>query len=792
MYQFLGRLAANHPWKIVAAWVTLAATLFLTAPRWESEAHDEDIRFLPERCASLRGYHLLGEAFPQELDCSRITFCLERNDAPLSQQDFALASQVVADLDKLRQTEPQLKIVKVYSFQDPMLGKRLTSADGHCTLIQVSLATPYLAIQTQVAVDRAETAVKQRLDQAGFPPPQLLTTGAAGIGRDLIRAGGNSLESTTLATVVLVVVILLFVYRAPLLALIPLATIALSVFVALRLLAVFTQIPGVHLVNVSQIFTIVLLYGAGTDYCLFLISRYREELEEGQEGPHAVRRSVVSVGAALAASAGTVICGLSLMGFAEFAKVRCAGPAIAIALAVALAASLTLTPALLRIFGAAAFWPKRVRPTNAMPRFAWEGAAAPDHTLWERISRLVVARPLLIWCVSVLLLLPFTILGLCTTAICKPTGELSPNSASVRGMEAIQRHFTAGETGPITILLSAAADWNSPEGRQLIGQLSQELAKLDNVAEVRSLTQPLGKPLPQLPTEKKGNLLGGLLKGLGRDLGQAMQQADRSAREHYLAAVTADGVPKYIARLDVVLRSDPFDPASTATLEQMEAWFASALPESKVPMGWVTADYYGVTVYSRDMAAVTQSDRFRVNILVLGGIFLILLALIRHFWVVTYLLGTVLLSYFATLGATALVGWWWAGYPLGQMDWRVPFFLFTILAAVGEDYNILLVSRILEERKLRGNREGIRHGLSRTGATITACGLIMAGTFATLVLGGLNTLVQIGFALAFGVLLDTFLVRPFLVPAFLLLVWKDKEPVQEEKPQLEFRYRKSA
>jgi len=570
MFQFLGRLASSHPWKIVAVWIALAVLLVLAAPPWESEAHDEDIRFLPERCASLRGYHLLGQAFPQELDCSRITFCLERTDVPLTKPDFALAGQVVADLEKLREAEPQLKIVKVYSCKDPIIGRRLTSEDGHCTLIQVSLATPYLAIQTQAAVDRAEAVVKQRLDQAGFAPPDLLTTGAAGIGRDLIRAGGNSLESTTLATIVLVVVILLIVYRAPLLALIPLATIALSVFVALKLLALFTQIPGVHLVNVSQIFTIVLLYGAGTDYCLFLISRYREELEDGQDCPRAVRRSVVSVGAALAASAGTVICGLSLMGFAEFAKVRCAGPAIAIALAVALVASLTLTPALLRIFGAAAFWPKRIRPTGDAPRFAWDAPAAPSHALWDKISQMVVARPMLIWCVSVAVLLPFTILGLCTTAICKPTGELAPNSASIRGMEAIQRHFTEGETGPITILLTAAADWNSPEGRQLIGNLSQGLGKLDNVAEVRSLTQPLGKAMPQLPTEKKGgNLLGGLLKGLGRDLNQAMEQANQSAREHYLATIAAEGAAKYVARLDVVLRSDPFDLASTATLEQM-------------------------------------------------------------------------------------------------------------------------------------------------------------------------------------------------------------------------------
>jgi RND superfamily putative drug exporter len=146
-----------------------------------------------------------------------------------------------------------------------------------------------------------------------------------------------------------VVVALLLVYRSPLLALVPLVTIGVSVWVALELLALVTLIPGVHLANISQVFAVVILFGAGTDYCLFLISRYREELEDGKPAPKALRRSVRMVGGALAASAGTVICGLGLMGFAEFAKIRSAGPVIALGLAVALAASLTLTPALLRL-----------------------------------------------------------------------------------------------------------------------------------------------------------------------------------------------------------------------------------------------------------------------------------------------------------------------------------------------------------------------------------------------------------------------------------------------------------
>jgi RND superfamily putative drug exporter len=218
------------------------------------------------------------------------------------------------------------------------------------------------------------------------------------------------------------------------------------------------------------------------------------------------------------------------------------------------------------------------------------------------------------------------------------------------------------------------------------------------------------------------------------------------------------------------------------TLETLEMWLREKLPESADGLGDLRTASYGVTVNARDLAEVTERDRRRINVLVLAGIFLILLVLVRQPWLAAYLLATVLLSYLAALGATTLVSHFWMDRPLGEVDWRVPFFLFTILVAVGEDYNILLLSRALQERRRHGPVEGTRRALARTGGTITSCGLIMAGTFATLMLGGLNTLIQIGFALAFGVLLDTFVVRPFLVPAFAVWMWGQ----EEQQPQLPF------
>jgi RND superfamily putative drug exporter len=414
--------------------------------------------------------------------------------------------------------------------------------------------------------------------------------------------------------------------------------------------------------------------------------------------------------------------------------------------------------------------------------------------MWGTISRHVVARPVFVWTTAVLVLLPLAVVGFGVRPNYRATSELASSSDSVQGLAAIQRHFTAGEVGPITVLLESTTDWESPAGQSIIAHLSQGFCYLDNVAEVRSLTQPLGSPMTALgsrlsaighkrqPVAREGTLLKTMWSGVVRGL---TDQIHRAAGEFYvtrLPGAKAGQAPRFVTRLDVVTRSDPFDPRSAETLELIQLWLRQELPKHPGAEG-VRAECHGITVSARDLATVTESDRLRINTLVLAGIFLILLALVRRPGLAVYLLATVLFSYYASLGATTLLAHWYSGRPLGVVDWRVPFFLFTILVAVGEDYNILLITRALEERKRHGPIEGMRRALARTGGTITSCGLIMAGTFATLMLGGLSTLVQIGFALAFGVLIDTFVVRPFLVPAFVLWLAR-REPSAPQVPRL--------
>ena len=791
MFRFIGRITSYHPWAIVGAWLAIAVITGLLAPNWDRNSQDDDIRALPASCASVRGYQLLEEAFPGDIYASNLVLAFERPEGPLTDADYVAIDAVRQRLEMLRREEPALALQAVHAPGDPILGKKLKSNDGCCALLKVQLQFPYMAVQTRVAVDRIDAVVAETMASVPSEGLVLHPTGPAGIGRDLVRASTNSLENTTLATVLLVIVILLWVYRAPLLALVPLATIAISVYVALQGLALLTLIPGFKLANTSQIFAVVMLYGAGTDYCLFLISRYREELAEGRPLGFSVERSVDEVGHALAASAGTVICGLGLMGTAEFAKVRSGGPAIALSLLVAFLASLTLTPALLKILGSVAFWPGK--PPGRPGSYLSVAQSRSSHDdFWTQFSDKVLKRPGTVWLAVMALLIPLALLGAAVRTSFRATAELSDRSPSIIGLNAVQRHFPAGEAGPVTVLLESPIPFDNTHGRRLIEHLSRGFLHLDNVREVRALTRPLGQQLPEVPTPAAGAT--GWAQAWQKIVDSIDSQVRRMAGQHYLSTIAAtdESPARHVARLEVVLESDPFDPESTVTLGSIQTWLASELPNDARSFGPVRGETFGITVAATDLANVSETDRARINLLVTLAVFAILFLFVRNVVLAGYLLLTVLFSYLVTLGATMLVAHYGFGRPFGEVDWRVPFFLFVILVAVGEDYNILLISRMLQERKKHSASVAMRLAVARTGATITSCGLIMAGTFATLMLAGLNTLVQIGFALAFGVLLDTLVVRPILVPALCIWYWERQERAEASANETGLPLRKAS
>src|SRR3954447_6177136 len=361
MFPSLARLVQRHSWFVVLAWAVVTFLLFRYAPLWDQVTKDDDVRFSPRDFPSVIGQELLERGFPKDAASSQLVLVYERPDGPLTPADFAAVEERAGEFTRVALAEPELGFKKMDPHRSPVIGPRLigkgAEGPGQAVLTIVSLRGTYLSKKTRLAVDRILDYL-----QKGPPLPQGLrrvVTGSSVVGHDMNTAANESIESTTWTTIALVVVILLIVYRSPLLAMIPLVTIALSVVVSLKGIALLTKVPGLtfQVINITYVFVVVVLFGAGTDYCLFLIARYREELARGRTRINALREAITQVGAALVASAGTVIIGLGMLYFSSFAKIQYTGPAIALSLAVALLAALTLAPTLLGWLRGAVFWP---------------------------------------------------------------------------------------------------------------------------------------------------------------------------------------------------------------------------------------------------------------------------------------------------------------------------------------------------------------------------------------------------------------------------------------------------
>ncbi len=690
-------------------------------------------------------------------------FYLQRGMADEAAAEARLATDYLPRLplpgaELLPANSAELPIIDVWTRYTDVVGSKLRSRDRAAELVVVRLSQEFMATDNIRVLQDVEAELDRVRSHADFPEGLVLgITGSAAVGGDMLRSAAESIQNTELYTVVLVVLILTVVYRSPLLVAIPLVTILVSVAVATACVAALTQlhrVPGwewwnFKIFTTTRIFVVVILFGAGTDFCLFLISRYKEELERGRSGASAVSWALHGVGDALTASALTTIIGLATMFFAQFGKFRNSGPAIGLCLAVTLAACLSLAPALLSALGPAVFWPfgfVRGGDSAAKPGFSQKDR------FWERLARLIVNWPGRILAASILLMTPLAVLGTHVQVTYDFLSELGATRPSKRGAEQMRRHFPVGETGPVVVLVHVPGrDLDSGPGKQALGELTSALY-VDGVSSVRSLSEPRGEP----PT--------------GFSLKKAALQSHELTRSLYLSKVSQ--LNGDVARLEVVLKYDPFSIAAIGVLNEISRLAETLGTDSGSYWHGAEFSFAGTTSAIRDLREVTRGDNRRIQVLVVLAVLAVLLVILRRPIVCFYLILSVLFSYYVTMGATQLAFQMIYGETYHGLDWKVPLFLFVILVAIGQDYNIYLVTRVFEEQASHGLFGGLRRAIVRTGGIITSCGVIMAGTFVSMTTGSLRGIVELGFALSLGVMLDTFVVRPVLVPAFLALLFR--------------------
>ena len=581
----------------------------------------------------------------------------------------------------------------------------IPSEDGKAALVNIALNSTIVEerVEEKPTLSLIVDFMREDLKE-NFEAKELTThvTGFGGIFADLFGAFG-SIDSTLLTTTLLVVsIILIIVYRSPLLWILPLFSAITALSVAGTIVYYAAKADLLDLNGQSQGILSVLVLGAATDYALLLIARYREELHHHESRYEAMKVSLRGVIEPILASGSTVIAGLLVLLLSDLSGNRGLGPVGAIGVAVSMITVLTLLPALLVVFGRWIFWPK-------IPKF--DDVDEQLSGTWAKIGNAVERNPKRIWISTALLLVIFAGFSFTLKADgLANTEAFTKRTDSVIGLERLGEHFPSGEGSPVEIVVKQGD----------VAQATTALLGVSNVAFVEPVVA--GQKIPGAPTPP---------------------------------IKVVDGQVLLNATLKVA--PDSVEARNTIPLIR-EAVHAI---DKEILVGGGTAVQFDTDVASRHDNRVI----IPVVLIIIG---LILGLLLRSILAAGLLLLTVVLSFMATLGVCQLV--FENVFDFKGADASFPLFTFIFLVALGIDYNIFLMTRVREESLKIGTRKGVIKGLTVTGGVITSAGIVLAATFAVLGVLPLVFLAQLGFAVAFGVLLDTIIVRSLLVPALVHVI----------------------
>jgi len=887
VFDTLRWVVGRRPGVVIGVWLALAGAVLLLAPDLTQLAAEGQANLLPRHSESGRGADLVRRYWPDQWFDSMAVAALHR-PAGLTPADRQYAAALEQRLAGPGRPEIVLRVLGPSAQKE--IAARLVSRDGTVQLLAVPFSTSFVSPATLRAVEW----LQEQTTSAGRQPPpglEVRWSGDAVIGRDYMQDVQTSLDRAALATVVLLLLVLMAVYRSPLLAAVPLLSIGVCLVISRGVLAWMTR-AGWEISPLVELFLIVLLFGTGTDFCLFISWRFGEHWNAANPAG-AMRATLRYAINPLLASAGTVIIGLSLMGTTRFKLFSSTGPSVAIGLAITLVAVLTLTPALLVLLA-------KHRPRS------FAGLTAPPTGFWNEVGQKVLGRPITTWLGTVILMLPAALLGFSTWFIQDTLSEMPESTASVENLRFITQKFGPGFVAPLTVVLQSTQDLRQSQGLALVDDVSRLLSHQRRLTEVRSATQPLGSTAPldaarlaaRLAAVNTGfdRMVAGarqLQTGLGQGAaklraamlfqnftgirlpgpeaapnasnrarleqkpagtdspaaGQTLLSGLRQASSALLgpgrapektaadplaapsgaagAAATSDSRGQMLKELmmaadgagqiaDGALRAqkevssilnDPMGrraldrllitPTTVAEHPELHRSFAAYMSadgrlaridltqatrvfsaEAMEQVGvlrrrlhdyldeaeWLPtkALFTGANAEAADIWAVTRADQYQTWIVVPLGVFLILLVALHDFWACLNLIATMVLTYGFALGATHLV--FVSALGAEGLDWKVPYFLFVLLVAVGVDYNVFLMTRLQEEANALGLRAGINRAIAQTGGLISSAAAITASSFASFLFSPLSSLRQLGFALVVGITVDAVFVRPVLVP----------------------------
>jgi len=738
-FEGLGRVVVRFRWLVVLIWIVGTVVAVHSLPTLASQVDNNNGAFLPASAPSNQAA-VLAQPLIGPQTRSQVPIVAATSASGLSGADQSALDAVVSRLRAVP------SVISSH-FLD-------TSPDGRAVeLLVVSSVSPFDQGKSKTLIDNLNSA----LDTVSLPSDlQIHLAGQVATNVASQEQSAKQGKQIQDASLLFIVVLLFIIFRSLLAPIVTLLPAALVLGLSGSFIGGLGSAGALKISFFTQILLIVLILGAGTDYGLFLVFRVREQLLDGSEPKEAVVTAVRRVGESITASAATVVVALLTLLAASFGLYHDLGLPLAIGIATMLVAGLTLLPALLAILGRAVFW-----PTKTLPR---------DHSdgVWGRVASRLVRRPALTLTVGVLVLGALSLFALGF----KPSGfggdvSAPAGSSAAKGNAALVAYFPQSSANPTNVVMRFPTSvWKDP------GQLESATEGLRDGREFSTVTGPLdpnGAPL----TPGELSSLYHQLRPYGSAQELVTQPLDPpagsgvslAAYATYLTTaryISADG---HTVQWETGLRAGT--PGSTAAL--------NAVPGIRTLVARVAdqsgADASGVAGEAPalyDVSHISDGDVGKIVPIAIVAIGLVLALVLRSLIAPLYLILSVVLSYLASLGIAVIVFMRFGGQ--GGIIFLLPFLMFIFLLALGEDYNILVMTRIREEATKDTLRRAVVRSVGATGPTVTSAGLVLAGSFVVLaVVGGSGQgnggIRVIGVGLAVGILLDTFVVRTVLVPA---------------------------
>ena len=713
MFGKIGKFSVKFRWPIIIFWIALVPVLTSVFPNINDVTQNSTQDFLPKNSPTNSAFKL-EQSFQKKDTATNSVIVASRDNGVLTPADSAALKQVA---DKVK------GVKDVTEIRD--LGP---SADGRAHEYFVGISGAAFGQGAEGIVDNIRSAMHSARLPQGM---HAYLTGDLAAGVDQEKAQTSGKKSVEFYSVILILVLLLVVFRSLLAPVITLLPAGLALVVAQPVIAESTK-AGVKVGFITQILLIVLLLGAGTDYGLFLVFRVREEMRtKSLSAKAAVVEALTHVGEAITFSAATVVAALLTLLLATFGLYKGIGPALAIGLVIMLLIALTFLPAVLSVLGRAVFWPSKTAKREA--KFG----------LWGRLADRAIKKPLVVMVLGVIIFggLAAGLVGYKAAGFGDQSAPAGTESA--KGQTVIVRHFPAANNNPQLLIFNFKVSvWDNP----------QPIAKLDSELSASKTFSALSGPLNANGFKLTPQQLQ-QIHGSGKPLEQVEDQF-----------ISPDG---HVVQFYAVLKAGPA--GSTAAMDAIPGLYKE-LDKTGTAAGADKSTAYSADSVAYDINQTANHDLKKIIPVVLIIIAALLALLLRSLVAPWYLIISVGLSYLASLGFAMII----FVHILNQdgLNFVLPFLMFIFGMALGQDYNIIVMSRIREEsHHTKSLFEAVTKAIGITGTTVTSAGLILAGTFTILGITGGNAQVeQIGFGIAFAILLDTFFVRTLLVPTIVALL----------------------